>query len=588
MIIINHVGFFCDARKHFAVKDSTAAVFEIQDMARNSVETLKGRENWTVVHKGKLEKAHTPMGDYLTGDFSSVTVPGMYRVYLPETDDKSFHFAITDGAFSRIPRMLLDFVHERRSGDFENDWRAKSHLDDGIRSDNNEYIDVSGGWYDAGDLRKWMTHSNQPALGFIDLFERLGYSWNLFADEKISSNDLITETAWGVRFIIKMVEQNGMFFEDVGGGGNSRFVEGLTWWYENHSGCYADNAQNYFSDNIIGSDDDRIVRTSYNPIVQYVNQCVLLRSTDHLRTCDPSLADKAMTVVKNNSAYVDSIRDTDPMHGWTSVRSWRLLAGIELFKKNLISLEELTDRAENLLDLRDPRTGWWFNDDGRSRPFRGLIHSAQPLIALCALLIALPDISISSRLKSAINESIDRYVKPMIGTNPFGIMPYGIYDKAETEKDLYRPLRDGLLFRFYMPDNSFQKVNHGLSGHWTSWAHAFALAASVLGEKSLRDSAFDQLYWLVGGNPLDSSLISGIGYNNPMPHSRFHGTIPGGICTGPRGDEHDEIVIDFERNAEWSTTEYWNLPAANMMMALSILIPKTIAPEKKLGYVSHK
>lgn len=584
MIIVNHVGFLCNARKRFSVKNSSASVFEIQDMMRNSVEELNCRENWVAVHKGNLEKVSTSMGEFLTGDFSHVTAPGVYRIYLPETDEKSYQFIITDGAYSRLPRMFLDFVHERRSGDFENDWRMKSHLDDGVRDDNGEHVDMSGGWYDAGDLRKWMTHSNQPALGFIALHERLGYRWNHFADEKISPDDLITETIWGIRFIVKMADTSGMFFEDVGGGGNSRVSAGLTWWYENHSGCYADNSQNYFSDNITGTDDDRVIRTTYNPIVQYVNQCILLRAASLIREYDPSLADKALAVAKKNCAYVESIQKTDPMHGWTSVRSWRLIVGIELRRLGLISESELSERVDDLLSLRDERTGWWFNDDSKSRPYRGLIHSAQPLIALCEFMIAFPADMLNTRIRNILSETFEKHITPLLSTNPFGIMPYGIYEKAETKGDLYRPFRDGFLFRFYMPDHSPQKINHGLSGHWTGWAHALALASIVLDDLTMKDAALDQLYWLIGGNPLDASMISGIGFNNPMPHSRFHGTIPGGICTGPRGDDHDEISIDLGRNAEWNTTEYWNLPAANMMMALSILIPETIAPESKLGY----
>ncbi|HEY1405809.1 MAG TPA: glycoside hydrolase family 9 protein [Spirochaetota bacterium] len=588
MILINHVGFLCNARKRFIVKDSSAKEFEIQDMGRNSVEALRGRENWIAVYKGALEIKSTPMGDFLTGDFSSISAPGVYRVVLPETDEKSYQFVITDGAYSRIPRMLLDFVHERRSGDFENDWRMKSHLDDGVRSDTGEHLDAIGGWYDAGDLRKWMTHATQPAIGFIDFYERLSPAWNHFADENVSPNDLITETIWGVRFILKMQEKStGMFFEDVGGGGNSRAGEGLSWWYENHSGCYADNAMNYFTDNISGTQDDRIVRTTYNPIVQYVNQYILLRAADHIRKYDPSLAERSLQTVKDNFSYVESIRATDPMHGWTSVRSWRLLTGIELCKKGIITETIASKYAEDLLSLYDDSIGYWFNDESKSRPYRGLIHSAQPLIALCTFCSAFPQNALNYRILALINDVITRYVTPMLQTNPFGIMPYGLYAKAETPNDLYRPFAGNLLFRFFMPDHSAQKVNHGLSAHWTSWAHALALASKITGDDSLADAAFDQLYWLIGGNPLDASLISGIGYNNPMPHSRFHGTIPGGICTGPRGDEHDEVVIDFDRNAEWSTVEYWNLPAANMMMALSVLIPQHIASDRKLGYVSH-
>ena len=137
-------------------------------------------------------------------DFSDLTEAGVYRAVLPGVAGHSFQFFINDGTFSQLPRLFLDFVHDRRSGDFENDWRGPSHLDDAIRSDTGEQIDCVGGWYDAGDLRKWMSMTMIPALGFLDVYERLDLSWNHFASEQVTDNDFITETIWGVKFILKM------------------------------------------------------------------------------------------------------------------------------------------------------------------------------------------------------------------------------------------------------------------------------------------------------------------------------------------------------------------------------------------------
>ena len=98
-------------------------------------------------------------------------------------------------------------------------------------------------------------------------------------------------------------------------------------------------------------------------------------------------------------------------------------------------------------------------------------------------------------------------------------------------------------------------------------------------------ASWDQLYWVFGGNILKSCMVSGLGYNNPMPHSRFLGTYPGGFCVGPRGNKKDKIVIDLKARAEWSSTEYWLTPLSNTLMALAILLPKEIKEKNKIGYV---
>jgi len=135
--------------------------------------------------------------------------------------------------------------------------------------------------------------------------------------------------------------------------------------------------------------------------------------------------------------------------------------------------------------------------------------------------------------------------------------------------------------------NSIQKINHGLGGHWMSWAHGLALCGEVLKNKDIMYAAWDQIYWLLGNNILNFCLVSGVGYNNPMPHSRLFGTHMGGFCVGPRGSLNDEAIIDFNARAEWSSTEYWLTPTSNILMAFSHLLPLTVKKENKIGYREH-
>jgi hypothetical protein len=583
-IFLNHLGYLRQSKKQIIVEDCDYATFEIQDMMISEVESLDGHENWKTVFEGTLEKKETEMGTFLIGDFSQLTRAGLYRAVLPGVASHSFQFFINDGTFHQLPRLFLDFIHNRRSGNFENDFRGPSHLDDAVRSDTGEQIDCVGGWYDAGDLRKWMSMTMLPALGFLDVYERLGLSWNHFAEEDIADNDLITETIWGVKFILKMQDpETGMLFEEIGGGGEARRKPGMNWWYENHSGCYADNSQNYFTDNIPNSGDERIVRVQYNPIVQYTNLTILLRTADAIEKYDKKLAQESRIAAKRIWDFTQEQKSSDKRHGWTSILSWRLCAGLEMMQAGFLEETALSKMVVELLELFSPEFGFWHMTKDKREPYRGILHSAQPLIALLRFLDYYPDHMLASTVKDVILQCWENYVKPIRKTNPFGIMPYGLFAGRFTENDHYRPWANELTFRFYMPDNSPQKINHGLGGHWTSWSHALAYAATILENDEMMHAAWDQLYWLLGNNIKNSCVISGVGYNNPMPHSRFFGTIIGGFCVGPVGDQNDEFVLDLEGRAAWNTTEYWNPPVANSLMALSFLLPKKINPKGKIS-----
>jgi len=265
------------------------------------------------------------------------------------------------------------------------------------------------------------------------------------------------------------------------------------------------------------------------------------------------------------------------------VRSWRCLAALELFRAERLPWNEVESTAESLLQNFSPELGFWWNAHGSREPYRSIISGAQPLIALCEFLREKTAPPLEARIREVLRTCLDRYVFPLSGLTPFGFMPFGVYSQPVSEGDTYRPWRDGWLFRFFMPANHGQKVNVGLSSHWMNWAHALALAGEVLGDREATRIAWQQIYWMVGQNLHHATVISGIGYNNPMPHSRLMGTHPGGFCAGFCGELTDEPHLDLDADAQWNSTEYWMVPLSNALIALSILNPPKPPASRKLG-----
>jgi len=586
---VTQLGFLCDAPKRVvvdaaALPGGAAETFEVQDLGLADAEALGEWESWKAVFRGRLSRHRGPMGDHLVGDFTEIRRPGLYRVMLPGAAGWSHPFVVSDGAFARLPGMLLDFVHAQRCGAFEDGERGPCHLDDGVRSDTGEPVDAAGGWHDAGDLRKWMVTTPLPVLGCLAIGGRLAFRrdhWH----EKHFEDDALSEAAWGVRWVLKMQDPaTGLFWEDVGGGGEGRAVPGTRWWVDNHAGCVADNAGNRFTDNRKASGDERTVRVQYNPIAQYVAVALLADAVERFHAAAPALArqsrDSALACWRAMEA-----RSGDAFHRWTSVLSWRLLAALRLHDWGVVPEDAVTALVKRLLTLQARRGFFWMDADRRD-PYRGIVHAAQPAIALCSFIERDFEHLMVDRAREALERLWDGYVAPLAAANPYGIVPYGLYAEPRTAAagDVYHEFAPGLWYRFFMPAHAPERVNHGLAGHWTSWAHALGMMGRVLERRDFRDAAFDQLAWITGANPLGTSMISGVGVRTAAPYSRFAGSLPGGCMVGPRGTAEDTAWLDTEGRLAWNSGEYWMAPLASTLMALAELLPPGIPPaSRRLG-----
>ncbi len=52
--------------------------------------------------------------------------------------------------------LIVKYFSLQRCGSSTTGYLSPCHLDDGIRMDNGRRQDVTGGWHDASDLRKWV------------------------------------------------------------------------------------------------------------------------------------------------------------------------------------------------------------------------------------------------------------------------------------------------------------------------------------------------------------------------------------------------------------------------------------------------
>ncbi len=161
------------------------------------------------------------MDEVYHADFSSYTSTGEYRLEVPEIEQVSQVFKINDDAYNEIFRDALRFFYYARSGEaiiepfaegysrqafYENETAAPYDYKGGTR-------DVSGGWFDAGDLHKDIHAQVEPMWFLLETLESFedkipGNSLNI-PESQSSYSDLYELIKFKLDWMIKMQNPDG-------------------------------------------------------------------------------------------------------------------------------------------------------------------------------------------------------------------------------------------------------------------------------------------------------------------------------------------------------------------------------------------
>ena len=166
-------------------------------------------------------------------DFSSFQSEGKGYV-LSVGEAKSYPFDIGKGIYKKLKYDALAYFYHDRSGieikmpyAGEERWaRPAGHLPDKAPCAKdlgcNYTLDVTGGWYDAGDHGKYVVNGGFSAWVLLNQWERikyLGKSLKDFADGKLNipenhngADDLLDEARWEVEFLMAMQAPDGSEF----------------------------------------------------------------------------------------------------------------------------------------------------------------------------------------------------------------------------------------------------------------------------------------------------------------------------------------------------------------------------------------
>lgn len=219
---VNQVGYLTRGPKFATLvsESPTPVPFEVK---KGSAVVFRGQST----PRGRDEASGDPV--HLL-DFSALGEPGD-GLTVAVDGNPSFPFTVKDDVYARLPVDALKYFYHNRSGVpittpyVPEEWsRPAGHLSDvdvgcwgaqecGYR------LDVSGGWYDAGDHGKYVVNGGISAWTLLALHERSVHLVGKpapFADGKLdipeSGNgvpDLLDEVRFEVEFLLKMQVPDG-------------------------------------------------------------------------------------------------------------------------------------------------------------------------------------------------------------------------------------------------------------------------------------------------------------------------------------------------------------------------------------------
>jgi hypothetical protein len=508
---------------------------------------------------------------YFKADFSSLAANGTYRVAatLGGQTAQSAAFKVADNAlFTTTAAAVLDYFKANRH---------TREADKKIRIfDTDRYVNVWGGWKDAGgDYGKYLSH-----LSYANFFNpqqtpmvvwALAKSYEsapaLYQQAQLDTR-LIEEVMWGADYLHRLLDPAGYFYLTVFDRWAAPGAERMVTGYEGIDGVYTKNYQAAFREGggVSIAALARAARLSEKSGVHGE-----FTATQYLQD-----AEKAFAHLQKHNLQYDDDGVENIIDDYTA-----LLAAIELSRATGkdVYLQAARQRASNL-NNRMTKDGW-FVSDAHDRPYYHGAEAGFPILVLAYYTEIEKDRARVSQAKSTIAAALNHQLtlnRKVANPYDYARQDFKIYKDGQ----LSRELADG----FFMPHaNETKYWWQGESARLSSLATAAIVGGRITAPAAgrafgvsdqLAELAQNQLDWTLGRNPFDMCLLYGFGANNPPSAISAGEMVKGGISNGITGatlsDEGRGIVFapgpddnNWRWLEQWLPHSTWFLLAATAM-----------------------
>ena len=582
-VLVDQVGYETTAMKVALISDadgSAPAQFTLIDDATgkvvfSGVSTAAGQVN------------HWADRIYWKADFSSFHTPGHYvlRAASGNTTASSCSFQVEDDVLERttLSNVLFYIKGQRASGDMD---RADRHLP---LPDGKGTVDVHGGWYDAtGDYGIHLSHQNLTS--YFNPQQVPLVAWSLLASYdtlKARKNDnfseyerrLLDEGLFGADFLVRLKRPGGSFFQSIAAPGpaklaQDRMIGNLNWRTQIKTSATqsTENAAPVAS-------GPPVYEASYRAGGGMSIAALALASTmpqdgDFSRAKYLQTAEEAFAFLEAHNRELLNDHVPNILDDYCA-----LMAATELYRASHEEMyQQAADKYAAHLMARLTTQGafhdYWRADDG-TRPFFHPSDAGLPAISL----LRYAEIASQANRRHAL-ETVKRSLQFELATT------HEVNNPFDYARQLVR-MGDGQVRTayFFPHDTEAAPWWQGEDARLASLAAAARMAAPLLADdpqfhSALEIYADDQLHWILGRNPFDSSMLMGSGHGN-APYMYFRSykytSAPGAIINGITAASNDEDGIAFDegfavtgKDEDWRWSEEWLPHAAWYLYAVSL------------------
>ena len=583
-LLVDQVGYDLKATKQAVVAaDAKQALhdFEVVD-ASNDKSVLTG----TLRDTGPVAK----WGDqhYWRADFSALKTPGRYYLRLRDANGcvRSDEFLVQDDVLERntLSNVIYYFKGQRSSGLLD---AADRHLS--LPDGKPGTLNIHGGWYDAtGDYGIHLSHQNLTSYFNTQQLPMVVWSllrsWQMLDarhDQNFSQylRRLLDEGLFGADFLVRDKRPDGSFYQSIDGPGVGKLPKDRRIGDPNWRTQIKRTANDTTEKVDAPAHGPHAYEASFRAGGGVAIAALALASTmdaggdftrkDYLRTAEDAYR---FLDAHNKELINDGVENI--------VEDYcALLAATELYRASHDETWRAAAdrRAASLmarLTTHDGQRDYWRADAG-TRPFFHPTDAGLPVVALLEY-AAIASPTQQQAVRDAVHRSL-AYELRVTGdvNNPFGYA-----------RQLVRMGNGTVRTAFFFPhDTEAAPWWQGENARLASLAAAARMAAPLFVDDSafhaqLENYASDQLHWILGRNPYDTSMLMGSGQRNAQYmffRSYEYTSAPGAIINGITAGLNDEDGIAFDlgyaqtgRDDDWRWTEQWLPHDAWYLYAVSL------------------